>query len=159
MKILFRIMTLSMLLFSFIACEDEEEAKEKSLEVTPVNLNGTWQLAEWNGQPLTEGTYCYITFARKDKTFKMYQKFDSMYARYLTGSFNIEKDDYLGYIISGKYDYSLGGCWNNSYIVTELLPSGSMIWTVKGDVEDISKYIRCNEVPAAVREEVQIDEN
>ena len=127
MKILFRIMTLSMLLFSFIACEDEEEAKEKSLEVTPVNLNGTWQLAEWNGQPLTEGTYCYITFARKDKTFKMYQKFDSMYARYLTGSFNIEKDDYLGYIISGKYDYSLGGCWNNSYIVTELLPSGSMI--------------------------------
>ena len=80
MRILFRIMTLSILLFSFIACEDEEEAKEKSLEVTPVNLNGTWQLAEWNGQPLTEGTYCYITFARKDKTFKMYQKFDSMAA-------------------------------------------------------------------------------
>jgi uncharacterized lipoprotein YehR (DUF1307 family) len=102
MRILFRIMTLSILLFSFIACEDEEEAKEKSLEVTPVNLNGTWQLAEWNGQPLTEGTYCYITFARKDKTFKMYQKFDSMYARYLTGSFDIEKDDYLGYIINGN---------------------------------------------------------
>lgn len=159
MKILFRIMALSMLLFSFIACEDEEEAKEKSLEVTPVNLNGTWQLAEWNGQPLTEGTYCYITFVRKDKTFKMYQKFDSMYARYLTGSFNIEKDDYLGYIISGKYDYSLGGRWNNSYIVTELLPSGSMVWTVKDDAGDVSKYVRCNEVPSAVREEAQVDEN
>lgn len=49
MRILFRIMTLSILLFSFIACEDEEEAKEKSLEVTPVNLNGTWQLAECKG--------------------------------------------------------------------------------------------------------------
>lgn len=155
MKILFRIMILSIFLTSFIACDDEEEAKERTLEVTPANLNGTWQLTEWNGQPLAEGTYCYITFVRKDKTFKMYQKFDSMYARYLTGTFDIEKDDYLGYIITGKYDYSLGGRWNNSYIVTELSSSGSMVWIVKDDADDVSKYIRCDDVPSFIKDESQ----
>ncbi|WP_333698238.1 lipocalin family protein [Bacteroides congonensis] len=155
MKILFRIMILSIFLTSFIACDDEEETKERTLEVTPANLNGTWQLTEWNGQPLAEGTYCYITFVRKDKTFKMYQKFDSMYARFLTGSFNIEKDDYLGYIITGKYDYSLGGRWNNSYIVTELSSSGAMVWIVKDDADDVSKYIRCDDVPSFIKDESQ----
>ena len=54
-----------------------------------------------------------------------------MYARFLSGIFEIEKDTYLGYIISGKYNNSLGGRWNNSYIVTELLPAGTMIWAGK----------------------------
>ena len=157
MKILFRIMTLFVRLFSIVACEDEDDAKVETLAVTPANLNGTWQLSEWNGQLLAEGTYCYITFVRKDATFEMYQKFDSMYARYLTGTFSIEKDDYLGYIISGKYDHSLGGRWNSSYIVTELLPSGSMVWTVKDDAGDVSKYIRCDGVPASIKKEAQTD--
>ena len=85
----------------------------------------------------------------------MYQKFDSMYARFLTGSFNIEKDDYLGYIITGKYDYSLGGRWNNSYIVTELSSSGAMVWIVKDDADDVSKYIRCDDVPSFIKDESQ----
>ena len=55
MKTLFRIMALFMLLFSFSACEDEDEPVS-SLEVNPANLNGTWRLEEWNGQPLAEGT-------------------------------------------------------------------------------------------------------
>ena len=29
----------------------------------------------------------------------MYQKFDSMYARFFSGTFEIEKDDDLGYIV------------------------------------------------------------
>ena len=86
-----------MLLFGFVACGDNEEVKVETLEVTPANLNGTWQLVEWNGQPITEGTYCYISFVRKDKTFEMYQKFDSMYARFLSGTFEIENDDNWGY--------------------------------------------------------------
>eukprot|EP00975_Prorocentrum_lima_P066602 12910107-Prorocentrum_lima.AAC.1 len=65
----------------------------------------------------------------------MYQKFDSMYARYITGSFSIENNPYLGYIISGVYDYG-NGDWNNKYIVTDLLESGSMTWTSKDDESD-----------------------
>lgn len=91
MRILFRIIPLCMLLLGFVACDDEDEAKVETLEVTPANLNGTWQLVEWNGESLAEGTYCYITFVRRDKTFQMYQKFDSMYARFFSGTFEIEK--------------------------------------------------------------------
>ena len=150
MRILFRIIPLCMLLLGFVACDDEDEAKVETLEVTPANLNGTWQLVEWNGESLAEGTYCYITFVRRDKTFQMYQKFDSMYARFFSGTFEIEKDD-------GKYDYSLGGRWNNSYVVTDLLPSGSMIWTVKDDMGDVSKYVRCDGVPSDIVEETEVD--
>ena len=72
MRILFRIIPLCILLLGFVACDDEDEAKVETLEVTSANLNGTWQLMEWNGEPLAEGTYCYITFIRRDKTFQMY---------------------------------------------------------------------------------------
>ena len=157
MRILFRIIPLCMLLFSFMACDDDEEVKVETLEVTPANLNGTWRLVEWNGEPMADGTYCYITFVRRDKTFEMYQKFDSMYARFLSGIFEIEKDTYLGYIISGKYNNSLGDRWNNSYIVTELLPAGTMIWTVKDDAGDVSKYVRCDGVPSKIVEEARDD--
>lgn len=152
MKTLFRMMALFMLLIGFTACEDDEETVS-TLEVNYANLNGTWQLTEWNGKPLAEGTYCYITFVRKDKTYKLYQKFDSMYARCVTGTFTVENDDYLGYIISGDYD--LKGEWANSYIVTDLLPSGSMIWTVKDDYNDVSKYVRCDGVPSNILEEAK----
>ena len=41
MRILFRIIPLCMLLLGFVACDDEDEAKVETLEVTPANLNGT----------------------------------------------------------------------------------------------------------------------
>ena len=69
--------------------------------------------------------------------------------RHITGSFAIKNDPYQGYIISGSYDYGMGD-WNQSYLVTRLLKSGSMIWTAKDDVTDISRYERCNEVPAEI---------
>ena len=71
MKTLFKIMALFLMLFSFAACDDDEEATLTTLEVTPANLDGTWKLVEWNGAPLQEGSYCYITFSRKEKTYKM----------------------------------------------------------------------------------------
>jgi hypothetical protein len=78
----------------------------------------------------------------------MYQKFDSMYPRRLTGSFDITKDAYKGYILSGKYDYGTGG-WNNSYIVTSLFEE-SMVLTVDAVNGDVCKYVRCSEVPAEI---------
>ena len=44
MRILFRIIPLCILLLGFVACDDEDEAKVETLEVTSANLNGTWQL-------------------------------------------------------------------------------------------------------------------
>lgn len=157
MKNIFKLMALFAFLFCFTSCDDDEPVIP-ILEVTPANLNGTWELSEWNGAPLAEGTYCYITFNRKEQTFEMYQKFDSMYARYITGNFSIEVDPYLGSIISGDYDFG-NGDWNNKYIVTDLLESGSMIWTAKDDENDVNKYIRCDKVPEEIIAEAKIDED
>lgn len=156
MKNLFKLAALFAFLFCLSSC-DEEETVVPVLEVTPANLNGTWELSEWNGTSLAEGTYCYITFNRKDQTFEMYQKFDSMYARYITGSFRIKNDPYLGYVISGSYDYG-NGDWNNEYIVTDLLETGSMVWTVKGNENDVNKYVRCEQVPDAIVAEARAGE-
>lgn len=157
MKNIFKLMALFTFLFCLSSCE-EDEREIPTLEVTPANLNGTWKLSEWNGQPLTEGTYCYVTFNRKEQTFEMYQKFDSMYARYISGEFSIEKDPYLGSVISGVYDFG-NGDWNNEYIVTDLLESGSMIWTSKDDESDVNKYIRCEKVPEEIVAEAKVDKD
>ena len=108
MKNILKLMALFAFVLCFASCDDDEKVEIPALPVTAANLNGTWQLSEWNGQALAEGTYCYITFNRRELTFEMYQKFDSMYARYITGSFNIENDPYLGYVISGEYDFGNG---------------------------------------------------
>lgn len=156
MRALFKMVTLVMLAFSFVGCSDDEEISVVSeLEVNYANLNGTWRLAEWNGAVLPEEVFCYIEFNRRERTFTMYQKFDSMYARCITGEFTLENDDEWGNVISGTYDYGMGE-WNNSYIITELLESGSMIWTTKGDETDVCKYERCSKVPDDVKAEAVV---
>ena len=70
----------------------------------------------------------------------------------------LKNDPYLGYIISGEYDFG-NGDWNNDYIVTDLLESGSMIWTAKDDDNDVSKYVRCEKVPASIIEEAKVDKD
>lgn len=153
-KYIFKTLTLFIAVFCLSACEKDEEAGPAVLEVTPANLNGTWRLVERNGKPLPEETYCYIEFIRRDKTFRMYDNFDSMYAVLKTGKFEIEKDDWIGYIISGKYDYGKGE-WNSSYIVSELLETGSMVWTVKDESSDTQKFERCDGVPQEIQDEAR----
>ena len=146
MKTFLKTIALMLVLTGVFSCSPEEDLTPQSLEVTPNNISGIWKLADVNGKALPDGLYCYIQFVRKDRTFTMYQKFDSMYPRRLTGSFEITKDDYKGYILSGKYDYGVGD-WNNSYIVTSLF-EGSMLLSVEGG--DVCKYVRCNEVPTEI---------
>ena len=74
MKNIFNLIALFAFVLCFTSCDDDEKTDIPTLPVTPANLNGTWQLAEWNGQSLAEGTYCYITFNRKEQTFEIYQK-------------------------------------------------------------------------------------
>ena len=136
MKNIFKLMALFAFVLCFASCDDDEKVEIPALPVTAANLNGTWQLSEWNGQALAEGTYCYITFNRRELTFEMYQR----------------------YVISGEYDFG-NGDWNNDYIVTDLLESGSMIWTVKDDDSDVNKYVRCEKVPESIIEEAKTNKN
>lgn len=64
------------------ACDDDMYVTP--LEVTNNNIAGTWQLAEWNGAPLAEGSFVYIEFIRKDAKYVMYQNLDSFGTRKLT---------------------------------------------------------------------------
>ena len=155
MRNIFKLFAVLGLFLCLSSCE-KESVVEPALDVTPANLDGTWKLSEWNGQEMDENTYCYVVFHRKDKTFEMYQKFDSMYARYITGTFYIELDPYLGYVIGGYYDFD-NGEWNNEYIVTDLLQSGSMVWTVKNG-EEVTKYVRCDAVPQQIIDEAKVSE-
>ncbi|MDY2805421.1 MAG: lipocalin family protein [Prevotella sp.] len=150
---LFTLLAALLLTTGFVSCSSDDEPKEQSLAVTPANLNGVWKMTAWNnGQPMPEGTYCYVVFHRRDNTMEMYDNLNSMYAVHTTGSFKVEQDPYLGYVVSGSYDYNLGD-WNQSYIVTNLYASGSMIWTAKDDASDVCRYERCDAVPSDIIKE------
>lgn len=150
MKTISRLFLIIIVTVGLVACDkDDEIIIEPELEVTYANIEGTWKLAEWNGEPTNDNTYLYVVFNRRDRSYEQYQKFDSMYARYITGSYKIQDNEDGNSIISGKYDFGMGK-WNNSYIVTNLYESGSMIWTVEKNEADVSKYIRCDEVPAEI---------
>ena len=144
-----------MLLFvcSFTACSDDENPEPQSLEVTPNNISGIWRLEELNGEAIPEGTFCYIEYVRSDRTFTIYQKFDSMYPRCITGVYSIEKDPYKGYILSGEYDYGMGE-WNNDYIVTSLYET-TMTLAADNEAGEISKYERCDKVPSDILDSIK----
>ena len=76
-----------------------------------------------------------------------------MYGRHITGSFAIKNGPDCRATSSAVAMITVKGNWNQSYLVTRLLASGSMIWTAKDDVTDISRYKRCDEVPAEILKE------
>lgn len=130
------------------ACDEDKTYEDPGLEVTPHNISGAWQLAEWNGTTLAEGTYIYIEFTRKDQLFTMYQNVDSFSARKRTGRYDITTDVELGAIIMGAYDYGIGD-WSHRYIVTDL-HEDTMVWTAQDDPTIVSVYRRCDEIPAEI---------
>lgn len=151
---LFSLLVVALLTVGFTACSNDDDIiVEKALPVTPANLDGVWKMTEWNnGQPMQEGTYCYVIFHRRDNTMEMYDNLNSMYAVHTTGSFFIKQDPYLGYIVGGTYDDGVGD-WNQQYIVSDLFKSGSMIWTSKNDEGDVFRYERCDKVPDEIVKE------
>ncbi|WP_303207648.1 lipocalin family protein [Bacteroides oleiciplenus] len=148
------IVTYLMLVTAFLlsACSEEEMMSEPEyLPVNYANIAGTWKLSEWNGQEMGEERYCYLVIGRKadedtgKRTLDIYMNMDSDKSRHLTSTYELEEDEDLGTIISGMYDHS-AGFWNNSYLISELEYS-RMVWTVSDDFEDVSVYVRCDEVP------------
>ena len=73
-KFIFRIMMCISLLAMTTACSKDEEAPVVYQEVNYATMNGTWMLTEFNGAPLQEGQYVYITFNRKEHTFQYFGK-------------------------------------------------------------------------------------
>ena len=149
----FILLTISLLVasLSFVSCDDEPIVPtEPQLEVTANNIAGEWQLSSWKGAPLAEGSYVYIAFDRRERTFCIYQNLDSFSTRELTGAFYIETDPELGAVIRGSYDYDRGD-WAHRYIVTSLT-ANEMLWVAKDDAEDVSVYVRA-EIPTDVKGE------
>lgn len=100
---LFTLLVVMLLSVGFVSCSsDDDEPAEQPIAVTPANLDGVWKMTAWNnGQPMPEGTYCYVVFHRRDNTMEMYDNMNSMYAVHTTGSFFVKQDPYLGYIVGG----------------------------------------------------------
>ena len=54
MNVFFKMLLCTMLLATFVACNDDDDVKDAILEVNYKNLNGTWRLSEWNGKEMND---------------------------------------------------------------------------------------------------------
>jgi len=144
MKNMLKFAVLSLLLAVCGACDDDKPAEER-LEVNANNVAGTWRLAEWNGAPLPNGSYVYLTLIRKDSLFEIVQNTDSFQKRELTGRFNIVHDEESGAVIRGLYDHGTGD-WKHDYQIRELT-ADRMVWIAMDDPADISVYRRVDAIP------------
>ncbi len=152
MKTILKYLTLVFTAFALLSCGKEpvKEVPEPLLDVTPTNINGTWQLVEWNGTALPDGRYFYIEFIRRGMEYKSYENTSTSDVHKETGRYNILTDEALGgSVILGRFDNAMGAEWNNRYLVTELT-AVRMVWTVVGNPEDISVFERIDRIPAEI---------
>lgn len=148
MNSIIRICSAVLLSLSVLSCEKEKAQTEPLLPVTYANLDGLWQLHSWKGNALPDGTWCYVEFKRRERTFVMHQNLDSMFDRVLEGSFEIEEDEYGNYIVGGTYDWGRGD-WGTDYYVTNLT-AARMTWTSVDSPDDVSVYERVEALPEGI---------
>jgi hypothetical protein len=133
---------------SAIACEKNDLSQPEELkEVNANNISGKWQLHEWDGAHMLEGTYVYLDIVRNGQTYTMYQNIDSFgdIPHVITGRYFIETDPAVGAVIRGDYDHDSGD-WAHRYIVKDLTAT-SMTWVAKDNPEYIQKYERVESIP------------
>ena len=139
---------LSIITLAAVSCEKAAMPEEApQLEVNANNISGQWELVEWNGGNLTEGTYVYLDIVRNDKTYTMYQNMDSFsnVPHVLTGSYHLSTDVELGAIIRGSYDHDSGE-WSHRYIIKSLT-ANEMSWVATDDLSFTQKFVRINTIP------------
>lgn len=134
-------------MFASSACTDEPLIGMEYLEVNANNISGKWELVEWNGSYLHEGTYVYLDIVRNDRTYTIYQNVDSFsdIPHIVTGSYYLETDPELGAVIRGNYDHGSGD-WKHRYIIKDLT-AVSMTWIAKDDPDFIQKFARVESIP------------
>lgn len=130
-----------------VSCGKEQPEVIEYLDVNANNISGSWELVDWNGSALQEGTYVFINLVRNDRTYTMYQNIDSFgdIPHVITGRYFIETDPAVGAVIRGDYDHDSGD-WAHRYIVKDLTPT-SMTWVAKDNPEYIQKYERVESIP------------
>ena len=133
------------------ACDknDLSQTEPVYLEVNANNISGQWELAEWNGAAMQEGTYVYLDIVRNDRTYTMYQNPDSFsdVPHVVTGSYFLETDPELGAIIRGNYDHDSGD-WSHRYIIRDLT-ADEMTWVAKDDASFVQKFVRVSSIPVS----------
>lgn len=141
-----RITKFALLLLSVVAlasCESGKIGANEYLDVTPNNIAGVWRMESFDdGVELGEGTYRYIEFKRKDKTFVTYDNLGSMEVHKRSGRFDIYTD--RAAIIRGMYDYGQGD-WEHRYYVRDLTKN-RMVWVAVDDESIVAVYVR-SELP------------
>jgi hypothetical protein len=128
-----------------IIMTEPDEAPQ--LEVNANNISGQWELVEWNGNRMSEGTYVYLDIVRNDKTYTMYQNMDSFsnVPHVITGSYFLSTDVELGAVIRGSYDHDSGE-WAHRYIIKSLT-ANEMLWVATDDLSFTQKFVRVDSIP------------
>ncbi len=146
-----KLLTLALMAFAAFSCEKViiTEPEEELLEVNANNLSGKWQLFEWDGNTMVEGTYMYLDIVRSGQTYTMYQNMDSFtnVPHVITGRYNLTTDPQLGTIIRGSYDHD-NGEWSHRYII-KTLTADKMIWVPIGDQSSYQVFLRVKDIPVA----------
>lgn len=149
MNIVKTILAVALAAMTMVSCDknDQSEPAEIQLEVNANNISGNWELVKWNESELEDGTYVYINFVRNDKTYTMYQNFDSFsnVPHVVSGSYYIDTDPELGAIIRGNYDHDSGD-WAHRYIVKSLTAT-KMVFVAKDDATFVQEFARISEIP------------
>lgn len=136
----------SILLLAFCAllsaCDKPATGEEPYLEVNRNNISGAWELSQWNGKDLADGSYFHINLVRNDGTFTILQNLDAFpeSPREITGRYDLVQDDVLGTVISGLYDHD-SGFWAHEYAISKLSAS-SMVWTAVDDPDFVQLFKR-----------------
>ena len=144
-----KILALAFMAVASMACnkiDDPQDNGPEPLEVNTNNISGKWELVEWNGAPMAEGTYVYMDIER-GKTYTMYQNLDSFsnVPHVVAGSYRLSTDEELGAIIRGTYDHDSGE-WSHRYIIKSLT-SNTMEWVATDDSSFTQTFIRVDNIP------------
>ena len=144
-----KILVLAFMAVASMACnkiDDPQGNGPEPLEVNTNNISGKWELVEWNGAPMAEGTYVYMDIER-GKTYTMYQNLDSFtnIPHVITGSYNLATDPELGAVIRGSYDHD-NGDWAHRYIIKDLYEN-EMLWVAKDNPSFTQKFRRVSTIP------------
>ena len=148
MKKILTLISVIALAFAASSCEKvDDNPQPQQLEVNAHNISGQWQLLEWNGDNLAEGTYVYLDIVRNDKTYTMYQNMDSFtnVPHVITGSYFLSTDVELGAIIRGSYDHD-NGEWAHRYNIISLT-ANEMFWVATDDLTFSQKFVRVDAIP------------
>ena len=148
MKKILTLISVIALAFAASSCEKvDDNPQPQQLEVNAHNISGQWQLLEWNGDNLAEGTYVYLDIVRNDTTYTMYQNMDSFtnVPHVITGSYFLSTDVELGAIIRGSYDHD-NGEWAHRYNIISLT-ANEMFWVATDDLSFSQKFVRVDAIP------------